>query len=332
MELINLVQSYRQCARGLKDLHERTNQDLVVCREQLALAHSELSKERTNVENERNTYQLTLHELKCKLNAVQAELDSANEAITVLQKTDESVIDARSRVNDEKRKSQDLRKQYTQAEAEWEACRSVLLERVKFLEEQSEELCRDLKQTSDSLHSARATVSSLESEKRSLENEMRSLEGKLKQNENHLNSVLEGSRKEQNESLEQIVSLTEQLHAARIAQVIFRAEFERVSSQLSSVEHVLVGLRESEALLKQALSTRVSENSDIASLQSELNSTKSELVQCRAELTDQRRDVLKLQQQKIHLKKQRAELVKLIRNKFPSLSTYIGMICVYVIG
>lgn len=323
MELINLVQTYRQCARELKQLHERTHQELSVSKEQLALAHNDLSTARRELENERHTNQVTVHELKCQLSSVQAELDSTHEAINVLQKADESVIEARTRVNDEKRKSQDLRKQFSQAEAEWDACRSVLMDRVKFLEEQSELMARDLQEASDSLHSSRSTVSSLEIDKRRLESEMRSLEIYLKEKESQINIFCQGARNEQNESIEQIVTLTEQLHAERMGAVLLKADLERVNHQLASVESMMVGLRESEAHLKHALTNKVSEKGEIASLQNELTSTRSELAQCRAELANQSHNLCKLRQQKMKLKKQRSELVKLIRSKFPSLSTYI---------
>lgn len=315
---VKLLLRYRDCVGDLKTLYEESQQNLTRKEELISHLTVEL-REATNRHTEHRSNekqkQLSLSEEIVKL---KSELETTREVIQCIMNSEAALLEARTRIVEEKSASLSLRQRLKLSEATCAALKEEAEAKQRVVEQSYKIKMEVLLNTINKLEEAQERLDVCENDNIVKTSQVQLLEKRVKDLTVELDSYISMAESERSSINGQLVSLTNNLEESETKCVLLEAELVAVKRQRDSSQGIARTLTmEKDELL--ALVDRTKE-ANVLELKlrdmtqamererQQVESLSSELEKCHLKID-------RLEARKEVIKQQRKDLVELFRNK-----------------
>jgi chromosome segregation ATPase len=314
---IKLLLRYRECLEGLKKLYGHSQRTLASRDEEIAALSQELRG--AHLKNQEAWRKIEKSELNLteEIHSLKAELETTKEVIRSLEKSESELMDARTRLVQERSASLSLRQRLKRAEATAEAYREEAEARKRFMEDSYAVKMEVLLNTIARLEDAKERADLTERENNCMKTKLAEGDSRMKELSREMERMIKESEKERSSINSEIVSLSQTASDAETKCALLGVEVMGLKRQNEALEGTIRSLTISEKEARSLIDDlRRNATQERDALAVALEGERSTVTSLRAQVIQQKGKIEKLEEKKNQMKQQRKNLVELFKIKF----------------
>jgi hypothetical protein len=323
-EYVKLLLRYRECVQGLKELYGQSQRTLANRDEEIADLTRNLREAHLHSQETRYLLDRTELSVNEEISRMKAELRTTQDVLECLRKSESELMEARTRLVEEKSSSLSLRQRLKRAETSAEVYREEAEARQLMSEDGFKVKLEVLLNTIARLEDAKERAELAEADRERMSCRLKDSEIRIKDLLDEIDRIGREIEKERSSINNDIVSLSETVNETETKLTLLGVEIQSLKRQKEVLEVTVGSLTKSEQEARAYIDELIRKHGEVlhqnsrevAALEVSLEEERNTTRMLRIEVEKQKEKIAKYETERNRIKNQRRDLVEIFRNKF----------------